>query len=378
MTNSDGSLYDSGTFYVTENTTISLTMNSLITSCFNELYSRYDEVASSIATDDDSLIQNIGNLVNQQIAVIEESFKHLNMIDDFMRLLKNLRGGITQIVKRHAKVDIDNKEQTTASSEGIYYLDANILYGGAMHRMMPYELVGIPERREVMEKINRDPNGWVQSLKTFGKVGFFIECDIEAPVELHDKFNDLPFFPVQKAGMYSDRIKKYAAKNDIVDKVKETNTPKLICDLVPRQKYLVHYSLLHLGIQHRYRVTHIHHIIRFKQAPFIFEYVNMLNEKRSKSKTTVEKNLYKLLANSTYGKFVETGLKRMKVKFASTWNEREAIIQKIVYKWPKSVEKGDRIEYGRKRDEKISRVWRYLLTTLIIILITMIMFGMNR
>ena len=79
--------------------------------------------------------------------------------------------------------------------------------------------------------------------------GFFIECDIEAPVELHDKFNDLPFFPVQKAGMYSDGIKKYAKKNDIMDKVKEVNTPKLICDLVPRQKYLVHYSLLELGIQ---------------------------------------------------------------------------------------------------------------------------------
>ena len=29
-----------------------------------------------------------------------------NEIEDFMRLLKNLRGGITQIVKRHAKVDI--------------------------------------------------------------------------------------------------------------------------------------------------------------------------------------------------------------------------------------------------------------------------------
>ena len=58
--------------------------------------------------------------------------------------------------------------------------------------------------------------------------------NIEAPVELHDKFNDLPFFPVQKAGTYSDGIKKYAAKNDIVDKVKEVNTPKLICDLIPR------------------------------------------------------------------------------------------------------------------------------------------------
>ena len=85
MTNSDGLLYDSGTFYVAEETTISLTMNSLMASCFNELYSRYDEVGRSIATDDDSLIQNIGNLVNQQIAAIEERNGHLNNIDDFMR-----------------------------------------------------------------------------------------------------------------------------------------------------------------------------------------------------------------------------------------------------------------------------------------------------
>ena len=57
----------------------------------------------------------------------------------------------------------------------------------------------------------------------------------------------------------------------------------------------------------------------------------MLSEKRTKSKTTVEKNLYKLLANSIYGKFVETGMKRMRLKFATTWNEREAIIQKHGY-----------------------------------------------
>ena len=79
------------------------------------------------------MIQNIGILVNQHKTVIEESNRYLNDIDDFMRLLKNLRGGITQIVKRHAKVDIDNKEQATVSSEGIYYLDANNLYGGVLH-----------------------------------------------------------------------------------------------------------------------------------------------------------------------------------------------------------------------------------------------------
>ena len=133
---------------MTKNTTISLTMNSLINSYFNELNSRYAEVASSIATDDDSLIQNIGNLINQQIAAIEERNGHLNNIDDFMQLLKNLRGGIIQIVKRLAKVDINNTGNTVNNGEqlSIYYLDANNLYNGAMHRMMPYELVGVPER----------------------------------------------------------------------------------------------------------------------------------------------------------------------------------------------------------------------------------------
>ena len=42
---------------------------------------------------------------NKDIRLIEK-----NEIDDFIRLLKNLRGGITQIVKRHANVDIDNKD----------------------------------------------------------------------------------------------------------------------------------------------------------------------------------------------------------------------------------------------------------------------------
>ena len=98
-----------------------------------------------------------------------------NEIDDFIRLLKNFRRGITQIVKRHAKVDPDNKEQATASKEGIYYLDANNLYCRAMYRMMPYELVGVHQREQVMEKINRDPIKWVKSLNIFNSYGYFIE-----------------------------------------------------------------------------------------------------------------------------------------------------------------------------------------------------------
>ena len=103
-----------------------------------------------------------------------------NDIADFIRLLKNLRGGITQIVKRYAKVNIvdkgvamqPDKEQTSAdvtlyvpsvankkqTSTDIYYLDANNLYGGAVHRMIPYELVDIEDCEQVMKEANQDPN----------------------------------------------------------------------------------------------------------------------------------------------------------------------------------------------------------------------------
>ena len=36
-------------------------------------------------------------------------------------------------MKLQYKVDIDNKEQATGSNEGIYYLDANNLYGGVLY-----------------------------------------------------------------------------------------------------------------------------------------------------------------------------------------------------------------------------------------------------
>ena len=86
-----------------------------------------------------------------------------------------------------------------------------------MHRMMPYELVNVNQREQLLEKINRDPIKWVKSLKIFNKYRF-IECDIETPKQFNDKFNDLPFFSIQKEGMYSDGIKRYAEKNDIMGK----------------------------------------------------------------------------------------------------------------------------------------------------------------
>ena len=53
------------------------------------LSAKYAEVATSIVTGNESLIQNIGDLVNQQIAVIEESNRYLQKLEAHLQGIEN-------------------------------------------------------------------------------------------------------------------------------------------------------------------------------------------------------------------------------------------------------------------------------------------------
>ena len=44
MTNSDGSTFDSGSFYLTEDKNTTFHMQTLLSTCLNELNNRYDEI----------------------------------------------------------------------------------------------------------------------------------------------------------------------------------------------------------------------------------------------------------------------------------------------------------------------------------------------
>ena len=53
------------------------------------LSAKYAEVATSIVTGNESLIQNIGDLVNQQIAVIEESNRYFQQVEAHLQGIEN-------------------------------------------------------------------------------------------------------------------------------------------------------------------------------------------------------------------------------------------------------------------------------------------------
>ena len=97
---------------------------------------------------------------------------------ELLLLLENkIRGGISSVTgDRHVQSD-ENKQ--------ILYIDANNLYGWAMSQYLPigeFEKLNFPEEYE-LEQIVED----LLQIPDDNEYGYFIECDLEYPVEIKEK-----------------------------------------------------------------------------------------------------------------------------------------------------------------------------------------------
>ena len=112
-----------------------------------------------------------------------EKLEKILNIDMYLFIEKRLRGGISYIAKRDAKVN--NKcmknYDPTKPSKVITYLDLNTFYGWAMSRYLPYS------RFKWLENAN---NFHVNSINENSPIGCILEVDLEYPDELHVLHND--------------------------------------------------------------------------------------------------------------------------------------------------------------------------------------------
>ena len=53
------------------------------------------------------------------------------------------------------------------------------------------------------------------------------------------------------------------------------------------------------------KLEKVHRCIRFRQAPFISSYIELMTQKRKESKTKVQISLFKSLSNNNYGRSVQ-------------------------------------------------------------------------
>ena len=75
-----------------------------------------------------------------------------------------------------------------------------------------------------------------------------------------------------------------------------------------RTKYVVHIKCLIFYLSHGLVLKKVHRIVSFSQEPFLKDYILKLTQLRSISAAKNQiffVNVFKLLANSTYGKFAQ-------------------------------------------------------------------------
>ena len=204
--------------------------------------------------------------------------------DMYLMVEKGIRGGISTITKRYAKANNKYIKDYDKGQMSVYipYLDTNNLYGWAMRHKLP-----VKDFRWMSE----------DELENWESKPCIFEVDLEYPKELHDFHSEYPLAPEQLQ----------------IDK-------KLVPNLYDNKKYVLHYENLKLYLRLGLRLTKIHRGITFAEEDFMKKYIDLNTELRMKGTTDFEKDFFKLMNNSVFGKMMENVRNRINVKLVI--NER--------------------------------------------------------
>ena len=230
-------------------------------------------------------------------ACLKTTSQRLELLSDYdmlMMIERGIRGGITHISKRYAEAN--NKYMKNYNPEKkssfIQYLDANNLYGWAMSQNLPthgFKQITNITVEKVMEILDKTNN----SMANTGKKGYIFEVDLEYPPKLWDLHNDYPLAP---------------------ETMKVDGVEKLICHFKPRKNYVIHYRALRQCLELGMKITAVHRGISFYQSPWMEPYIRKNTELRKCAANNFEKDFFKLMNNSVFGKTIENIRKRQNIE----------------------------------------------------------------
>ena len=99
--------------------------------------------------------------------------------------------------------------------------------------------------------------------------------------------------------------------------IKVGNVKKLIPNLANKTKYVLHYRNLQLYLSLGMKLIKIHRMLKFKQSGWMKKYIYFNTEKRKNAANDFEKDFFKLMINSVYGKTKKNLRKRINVRLVN-------------------------------------------------------------
>src|SRR6185312_2189012 len=100
-------------------------------------------------------------------------------------------------------------------------------------------------------------------------------------------------------------------------------TEKLVPHLGPRKDYIIYYQELQYYVKLDIIVDEVTEILLFDQTNWLAPYIAFNTEKRQGTKNAFEKDFFKLMNNSVYGKTMENVRKYQDVKLIAMNNEQD-------------------------------------------------------
>ena len=216
-----------------------------------------------------------------------------------------------------------NKESTY-----LEYLDANNLYGFAMCKTLP---VGDFKWVDDLSIFTED---FIKNYDEEDDTGYLFVVDVEYPKNLHKLHSDLPFLP---------------------ERMKINKCTKLVCTTQNKENYVVHIRALKQALNHGLKLTKVHRIIQFDQEAWLKPYIVMNTELGKHTKNDFEKDFFKLMNNSVFGKTMENVRNDRDIKLVTTNKQRSKLASEPNYHSTKYISKDLLIMEMKKTEVKMNK-----------------------
>ena len=138
--------------------------------------------------------------------------------------------------------------------------------------------------------------------------GYFLEVDLSYPDKRQDLNSNLPLAPENKT------------ENETL--------PKLLTTLYNKKKYVFHYAIFKQYLKMGLKLQKFHKVLEFDQSDWLKVYIDFNKVLRAKANNDFEKDFFKLMNNSVFGKTMENIRNRVDMKLCSNEKKAEKLITK--------------------------------------------------